>query len=227
MSSTAPAATQRITLFYQDYVGKKVAMALSGVVLFGYVIIHMAGNLQIFAGREQLNAYAQALHANVPLLWIARIVLLLAVGIHFYTGISLAGASRAARPVRYQVKGQRHPNLAGRTMALSGLVLAAFIVFHILHLTTGTVQPAPFADLRPYDNMVNSFRVIPVAGFYVLSVCLLGLHLYHGAWSMFQSVGFNHPRYTPALRRFAAVFAFLLAIGFSVVPIAVLTGMVR
>ena len=116
---------------------------------------------------------------------------------------------------------------AGRTMALSGLVLAAFIVFHILHLTTGTVQPAPFADLRPYDNMVNSFRVIPVAGFYVLSVCLLGLHLYHGAWSMFQSVGFNHPRYTPALRRFAAVFAFLLAIGFSVVPIAVLTGMVR
>jgi succinate dehydrogenase / fumarate reductase cytochrome b subunit len=227
MSTTAaPAASQRIALFYQDYIGKKVAMALSGVVLFGYVVIHMAGNLQIFMGRERINAYAHTLHESTALLWTARVVLLLAVGVHFYTGLSLAMISRAARPARYQVKGQRHPNLAARTMVLSGLVLAAFIVFHILHLTTGTIRPAPFVELNPYDNMVQGFRQPAVALFYVISVCLLGAHLYHGAWSMFQSVGINHPRYTPGLRRFAAVMAFLLAIGFSTVPIAVLTGLV-
>lgn len=226
MSSTAaPTKPQRIALFYQDYVGKKIAMALSGLILFGYVIAHMTGNLQIFMGREQINAYARTLHASSGLLWTARTVLLIAVGIHIYTGLSLAAKSRAARPVVYKVKGQRHPNLAGRTMVLSGAVIGAFVVFHLLHLTTGTVHPA-FVDLEPYDNMVNAFRVPAVAIAYIVSVFLLGVHLYHGAWSMFQSVGFNHPRYTPALRRFAAVFAFLLVIGFSSVPIAVLTGLV-
>ena len=226
MSTTAaPANTQRIALFYQDYVGKKVAMAVSGLVLFGYVVGHMAGNLQIFMGREQINAYARTLHASAALLWGVRILLLLAVGVNIYTGLALAAKSRAARPVAYKVKGQRHPNLAGRTMVLSGLVIGAFVVFHLLHLTTGTVHPQ-FVHLDPYDNMVKGFQVPAVAISYLVAVFLLGVHLYHGAWSMFQSVGINHPRYTPALRKFAAVFAFLLVVGFSSVPIAVLTGLV-
>jgi succinate dehydrogenase / fumarate reductase cytochrome b subunit len=227
MSTTAaPSRSQQIALFYRDFVGKKVAMALSGVVLFGYVIIHMLGNLQIFLGRDSINAYAAALHSSAAVLWGARAVLLAAVVIHFYTGLSLAMRSRAARPVGYVAKGQRHPNLAARTMVLSGLVIGAFIVFHILHLTTGTAHPS-FVALNPYDNMVRGFQVPAVAIAYVVSVALLGLHLYHGAWSMFQSVGINHPRYTPAIKKFAATTAILLIAGFSAVPLAVLFGLVR
>lgn len=227
MSTTqAPSTSQRIALFYGDFVGKKVAMAFSGVVLFGYVIAHMLGNLQIFLGRARLNAYAEALHASAALLWTVRVVLLVAVAVHFYTGLSLAGASRAARPVAYRVKGQRRPNLAARTMVLSGLVIGAFVVFHLLDLTIGTVHPG-FIPLNPYDNMVHGFQVPAVAIAYVVAVCLLGLHLYHGAWSMFQSVGVSHPRYTPALKRFAATIAVVLAVGFSTVPLSVLLGFVR
>ncbi|AKT43521.1 succinate dehydrogenase cytochrome b subunit [Chondromyces crocatus] len=222
----APSQAQRLTLFYREFIGKKIAMALSGVVLFGYVVIHMAGNLQIFAGREQINSYAAQLHSSAPVLWGARVVLLTAVLVHIYTAISLTRQSRAARPEGYRKTGQRHPNLPARTMLFSGLALAAFIVFHLLHLTTGTVHPQ-FADLKPYDNMVSGFQMPVVALFYVLSVALLGAHLYHGAWSMFQSLGISHPRYTPALKKFAVAFAFLLTVGFSLVPLAVLFGVVR
>jgi succinate dehydrogenase / fumarate reductase cytochrome b subunit len=227
MSSTAAASspTQRFTLFYREYLGKKIAMALSGVVLFGYVVVHMLGNLQIFMGRERINAYAASLHSSALVLWGARAVLLVAVVVHAYTGLWLAQQSRAARPVRYQVNGQRYPNWAGRTMVLSGVVIGAFVVFHLLHLTTGTVHPS-FVELKPYENMVSGFRMPIVALFYVLSVVLLGLHLYHGVWSMFQSVGVSHPRYTPVLKKASIFFAFLLAVGFSTVPLAVLLGLV-
>ncbi|HSN99207.1 MAG TPA: succinate dehydrogenase cytochrome b subunit, partial [Candidatus Nanopelagicales bacterium] len=193
---------------------------------FGYVVIHMAGNLQIFAGPEQINAYAAQRHRSAPLLWGARVVLLVAVGVHIYTGISLSVQARRARPEGYRKKGQRYPNLPARTMLLSGVVLLAFIVFHLLHLTVGVVHPQ-FAELRPYENMVTGFRTPVVALFYVLSVVLLGAHLFHGAWSMFQSLGINHPRYTPKLRAFAAIFAFVLTVGFATVPLAVLFGAVR
>lgn len=228
MSTTAPTShAERLALFYREYVGKKIAMALSGVVLFGFVIGHMAGNLQIFLGREKINAYAETLHSNAALLWGVRGVLLLAVVVHAYTGIWLWKQSRDARPQRYHKPGQRYPNLAGRTMALSGIVIGAFVVFHLLHLTAGTFNPTlPFADLRPYENMVAGFRFPLVALFYVVAVLMLGLHLYHGAWSMFQSVGISHPRYTPTIKRLAVLFAFVLAVGFAAVPLAVMLGLV-
>ncbi|AUX25368.1 succinate dehydrogenase [Sorangium cellulosum] len=224
--STLPSRAQRVALFYRDLVGKKFAMALSGVIFFGYVIGHMAGNLQIFMGRQKINDYAAFLHGTPSLLWGTRIVLLLAFIVHVYTGITLAQHSRAARPVRYQVKGQRHPNVAARTMLLSGLVVGAFIVYHLLHLTTGTVHP-DFVPLAPYENLVNGFQQTPVAIAYIVAVSLLGLHLYHGAWSMFQSMGVSHPRYTPVLRKLAVVSSILLVVGFSSVPLAVMTGLVR
>ncbi|EYF04492.1 succinate dehydrogenase cytochrome b subunit [Chondromyces apiculatus] len=227
MSTIAASSNaQRLALFYREVIGKKIAMALSGVVLFGYVVIHMAGNLQLFAGREQINDYAAKLHSSAPVLWGARAVLLTAVIVHIYTAIALTRLSYAARPDGYRKKGHRHSNLPARTMLWSGMVLAAFIVFHLLHLTTGTAHPQ-FQDLKPYDNMVAGFQMPVVALFYVISVVLLGAHLYHGAWSMFQSLGISHPRYTPALRKFAVVFAFLLTVGFAVVPLAVLFGVVR
>lgn len=229
-TSAAPSSAQRLAVFYREYIGKKIAMALSGVILFGYVVIHMAGNLQIFAGREKINDYAAQLHSSAPLLWGARAVLLAAVVIHAYTAISLARQARAARPDGYRRKGERHPNLPARTMVMSGLVLAAFIVFHLLHLTVGVID-SRFKELKPYDNMAAGFQWgaagAVVALFYVVSVVLLGSHLYHGAWSMFQSLGISHPRYTPKIKAFAAVFAFVLTVGFSSVPLAFLFGLVR
>lgn len=225
-TSAAPSSAQRLAIFYREYIGKKIAMALSGVVLFGYVVIHMAGNLQIFAGREQINNYAAQLHSSAPVLWGARVVLLAAVVIHAYTAIWLARQARAARPDAYRRKGERHPNLPARTMLLSGVVLAAFIVFHLLHLTVGVIDPN-FKELKPYDNMISGFQQPVVALFYVVSVVLLGSHLFHGAWSMFQSLGISHPRYTPKLKAFAAFFAFVLTVGFSAVPLAVLFGLGR
>ncbi|KYF52956.1 hypothetical protein BE08_18155 [Sorangium cellulosum] len=224
--STLPSRAQRVALFYRDLVGKKFAMALSGVVFFGFVIGHMAGNLQVFLGRQKFNDYAAFLHGTPSLLWGTRIVLLVSLIVHVYTGVTLAMHSRAARPVAYQVKGQRHPNLAARTMLLSGGVLAAFILYHLLHLTTGTVHP-DFVPLDAYDNVVKGFSSAPVAIAYVVAMGLLGLHLYHGAWSMFQSMGLSHPRYTPALRKFAAASSILLVVGFSSIPLAVLFGLVR
>ncbi|WP_438015341.1 succinate dehydrogenase cytochrome b subunit [Sorangium sp. So ce315] len=224
--STLPSRAQRVALFYRDLVGKKFAMALSGVVFFGFVIGHMAGNLQVYLGRQKFNDYAAFLHGTPSLLWGTRIVLLVSLIVHVYTGVTLALHSRAARPVRYQVKGQRHPNLAARTMLLSGGVLAAFILFHLLHLTTGTLHP-DFVPLDAYDNVVKGFSSAPVAIAYVVAMGLLGLHLYHGAWSMFQSLGLAHPRYTPALRKFAAASSIVLVVGFSSVPLAVLFGLVR
>ncbi|WP_437294363.1 succinate dehydrogenase cytochrome b subunit [Sorangium sp. So ce426] len=224
--STLPARAQRAATFYRDLVGKKIAMALSGVIFFGFVIGHMTGNLQVFLGREKINDYAAFLHGTPSLLWGTRIVLLASLIVHVYTGVTLAQHSRAARPVPYQVKGQRRPNVAARTMLLSGGVLAAFIVYHLLHLTTGTVHP-DFVPLDAYDNVVKGFGSAPAAIAYVVAMGLLALHLYHGAWSMFQSVGFSHPRYTPALKKLAAASSILLFVGFSSVPLAVLFGIVR
>ncbi|WP_437324408.1 succinate dehydrogenase cytochrome b subunit [Sorangium sp. So ce381] len=224
--STLPARAQRAATFYRDLVGKKIAMALSGVIFFGFVIGHMAGNLQVFLGRQKFNDYAAFLHGTPSLLWGTRIVLLASLIVHVYTGVTLAQHSRAARPVPYQVKGQRRPNVAARTMLLSGGVLGAFIVYHLLHLTTGTVHP-DFVPLDAYDNVVKGFSPGPAAIAYVVAMGLLALHLYHGAWSMFQSVGLNHPRYSPVLKKFAAASSILLFAGFSSIPLAVLFGIVR
>lgn len=231
MSSTAaprslPSTAQRASLLYRELIGKKAAMALSGVVLFGYVIGHMAGNLQIFMGRQKINDYAKFLHSTPSLLWGTRTLLLIAVAVHIYTGLSLAARAKAARPVAYRVKGARQPNIAARTMVLSGLVIGAFVVYHLLHLTVGSVHPN-FVDLDPYDNLVTGFRVTPVAIAYIISVALLGVHLYHGAWSMFQSLGLSHPRYTPALKTFAAAISVVLVAGFCAVPISIMTGVIH
>jgi succinate dehydrogenase / fumarate reductase, cytochrome b subunit len=138
----------------------------------------------------------------------------------------LSAVKNAARPIGYVKKKAVHSSLASRTMMWSGPIVLAFLIFHLLHLTWGTVHPA-FRELQPYDNMVTGFRVIPVAVFYVIAVSLLGLHLYHGAWSMFQSMGINHPRYTPKLRKFAAYASVLITLGFVSIPIAVATGLVN
>ena len=224
MSAVAANSTlARGVHFYGTTVGKKAVMAVTGVVLFGFLIGHMAGNLQFFLGREVMNAYAEKLHALGPLLWAVRIALLVAVALHIHAAVQLAMLQRTARPVGYAKFQPQGSTYAARTMYWSGPIIAFFIVYHLLHLTTGTVHPS-YEYLNAYDNLVIGFRQPIVSIFYIIAMILLGLHLYHGLWSMFQSLGFAHPRYTPKIKAFAKLFTFVIVLGFIAVPIAILGG---
>ncbi|MCX6625107.1 MAG: succinate dehydrogenase cytochrome b subunit [Acidobacteria bacterium] len=231
MSAIAISRVNRTTLFYQTPVGKKVVMAVTGVMLFGYLIAHLIGNLQIFTGNAAaINAYAEFLHSKPGMLWVARSVLLLAVLLHIVSSVQLWLLKRAARPISYYKKEDTGSNYAARTMIWSGPIIASFVVFHVLHLTVGDVVPlktTPEGTLDVYHNVIAGFQNPVISGFYIVAMVLLCLHLFHGLWSMFQSVGVSHPRYTPCLKKFAAVFAFIIAIGNISIPVAVMIGIIK
>jgi succinate dehydrogenase cytochrome b subunit len=212
--------------FYDSTIGKKAVMAVTGLILFGYLIAHMLGNLQIYLGPAQMDHYAETLHGNPALLWTVRVVLIVAVVLHIWAWIQLAGIKRDARPVGYIKKSNVQAGIGSRTMSLSGPVIAAFVIIHILHLTTGTIHPGGFVELHAYENVVSGFTP-PFALLYIVVMLLVGTHLSHGIWSMFQSVGFSHPRYTPMIKKFAAVFSWILVGGFISVPLSVLLGLVK
>ena len=226
--STAIANTHLVSVarFYESTIGKKAVMAATGLILFGFLIAHMLGNLQIFLGRAVMNHYAETLHGNPGLLWTARTILLVSVVLHIWASIPLALLKKKARPVAYLKRANVQSSFASRTMMWSGPIIAAFVVFHLLHLTTGTLHPN-FAKLDAYNNLVTGFKVIPAAIAYIVAMGLIGMHLSHGIWSMFQSVGISHPRYTPMVKKFAAVVSWILVAGFVSVPVAVLTGLAR
>jgi succinate dehydrogenase / fumarate reductase cytochrome b subunit len=215
----------RVARFYESTIGKKAIMAVTGLILFGFLIAHMLGNLQIFLGPAAMNHYAETLHGNPPLLWTARTVLLISAALHIWASIQLSIIKKQARPVGYVKRENISSTWASRSMMLSGPIIAAFIIFHLLHLTTGTIHPQ-FVPLHAYENLVTGFLVIPFALAYIIVMALIGFHLSHGIWSMFQSMGMNHPRYTPMIKKFAAIFSWVLVAGFISVPIAVLTGLV-
>jgi succinate dehydrogenase / fumarate reductase cytochrome b subunit len=219
------AGIERAARFYDSSIGKKAVMAVTGLILFGFLVVHMLGNLQVFLGMAVMDHYAETLHANPPLLWGVRMILLVSVILHIWASIQLYSLKKTARPVAYVKPGNVQASWASRTMMFTGPVIAAFVVFHLLHLTTGTLHPQ-FVPLHAFENVVSGFRQPVVALIYIVAMLLAGKHLSHGIWSMFQSVGFNHPRYTPRIKKFAAVFSWILVAGFISVPIAVLTGLV-
>src|SRR5215510_14468045 len=226
--STAIANTPfvKVTRFYESTIGKKAIMAVTGLVLFGFLIAHMLGNLQIFLGSAVMDHYAETLHGNPPLPWTVRIVLLVSVILHTWASIQLSAIKREARPVAYVKRANVISSWASRSMMLTGPIIAAFIIFHLLHLTTGTIHPH-FVELHPFENLVTGFLVVPFALIYIAAMVFIGFHLSHGIWSMFQSMGLSHPRYTPAIKKFASIFSWILTAGFISVPVAVLTGLVR
>jgi len=226
--STAIANQQlmRVARFYESTIGKKAVMAVTGLILFGFLIAHMLGNLQIFLGPAVMNHYAETLHGNPALLWTVRCVLLISVILHIWSSVQLSLIKKEARPIGYQVYKPLYSSWASRTMMLSGPIIAGFVVLHLLHLTTGTIHPN-FVPLHAYENLVTGFAVVPFALIYIAVMIFIGFHLSHGAWSMFQSVGFSHPRYTPLIKKVAAVVAWVLIAGFISVPVGVLTGLVR
>jgi len=219
-------STVALTRFYDSTIGKKAVMAVTGLILFGFLIAHMLGNLQVFLGAAVMDHYAEMLHGTPELLWGARSVLLVSVLLHIWASIQLTGVKSAARPVGYVKPGNVQATKASKSMMLSGPVIAAFVIGHLLQLTTGTLLPG-FVELHAFENVLLAFSN-PIADvLYIVAMILVGLHLSHGIWSLFQSLGFSHPRYTPKIKKFAAVFSWILIAGFISVPIAVLTGIVK
>jgi succinate dehydrogenase / fumarate reductase, cytochrome b subunit len=228
MSTTALNPQTGTLRFWQTTIGKKAIMAVTGFILFGFVVAHLLGNLQIYASPEQLNHYATSLRTIPALLWGARITLLVAVILHIWSSFELWRLQRAARPVPYVKKANLHSTYASRTMMWSGPIILAFVIFHLLHFTFGFVHPGgPFEEGNVYNNVVTGFQFWPVSLFYIIAMVLLCLHLYHGLWSMFQSLGFSQPVYTPWLKLFAKIVAVLIAAGNISIPVAVLAGFLK
>jgi succinate dehydrogenase / fumarate reductase, cytochrome b subunit len=212
--------------FYDSTLGKKAVMAVSGAALLAFVAGHLIGNLQFFEGPDKLNAYGRFLRTMPALLWSTRIGLLIMVVLHIWSSILLATVKTKARPIGYTHKKAVHSSYASRTMYWSGPIIAAFVIYHLLDFTFGTLNPG-FQEGDVYGNVVRSFLNPIVSGFYIVAMALLCLHLFHGIWSMFQTLGVHHPRYTPMLRRLAAVSSVLIFLGFVSIPLSVLTGLKR
>ncbi len=214
--------------FFASTIGRKLIMAVTGAMLFGFVIAHMLGNLQLYLGADAINQYSASLHELLHGggLWIARGVLLAAAGLHIWSAVSLTMSDRAARPVAYRQLATQSSTYASRSMRYSGAFLLAFLIYHLLDLTAGTLNPG-FQEGDVYRNVVASFRVAPVAIFYLTAMLLLGMHLRHGACSFLQTLGLNHPKYDRAVRGAATGFAALVVLGNLSFPLAVLLGFVR
>jgi succinate dehydrogenase / fumarate reductase cytochrome b subunit len=215
--------------FWQSTNGKKVVMALTGVMMFLFVIGHLLGNLLVFAGRARINAYAQFLHFDDSLLWIVRSTLIIAAGMHVVVTIQLALRNKKARPISYLRKEAINSSYASRTMYWSGPIVLAFVIFHLLQFTAGYIHPETrFIPNDVYHNLVTGFRVWWVSAWYVFSISLLGLHLRHGLWSMLQSIGLAHSlRKERALKQVALIVAVLIVLGYISIPISILLGFLK
>ncbi|MFI6154599.1 succinate dehydrogenase cytochrome b subunit [Kitasatospora sp. NPDC051170] len=217
---------------WRSTVGKKAVMAVSGLLMLLYLVAHMLGNLQIFFGPAEINHYAHWLRTlGTPflryewLIWIFRVGLLAAVVAHGVSAYQLSRRDLAARPTKYAHR-RRRASYATRTMRWGGVILGLFVIWHILDLTTGTVNPAGEHE-HPYQNIVASFDRWPVALFYILAVLALGLHIRHGFWSAAQTLGANNPRRDRTLKIAANGLALALTCGFVSVPVAVMIGVVQ
>jgi succinate dehydrogenase / fumarate reductase cytochrome b subunit len=219
----------RVVNFWQSTNGKKVVMALTGVMMFLFVIGHLLGNLLVFAGRTRINAYAQFLHFDDSLLWTVRSILIIAATMHVVVTIQLALRNKEARPISYLRKEAINSSYASRTMYWSGPIVLAFIIFHLLQFTAGYIHPEMrFIPNDVYHNLVTGFRVWWVSAWYVFSISLLGLHLRHGLWSMLQSIGLAHSlRKERALKQVALIVAVLIVLGYISIPISILLGFQR
>jgi succinate dehydrogenase / fumarate reductase, cytochrome b subunit len=218
----------RLRGFYGSMVGKKVVMGVTGLIGIGFVILHSLGNLLVFRGPEAINSYSHFLKSTGELLWGLRIVLILAVILHVVAAVQLTRQSRAARPVGYVKREPQVATVASRTMRWGGVLLLVFIVFHILHFTTGTIRPAGlFSSADVHANVVLSFRVWWVTLFYVVAMIALGFHLFHGAWSSVRSIGVSRESAAPLNHRISLGIAFLIWAAFTAVPVAVFAGFVR
>lgn len=224
---------QKALTLVDTTVGKKAIVGLTGAILFGFVVAHLTGNLLVFLGQEAIDDYGRLLHAIPELLWLARIVLLVSLVTHIVLTIDVARRSRAARRVQYRSFQEAAPmsamqTLGRTTMMLTGPLLAGYIVFHLAHLTGGAavVPGYEFQQGHVYSNVVHGFRIWWITAIYMAANALLCLHLFHGGQALFQSIGFNHPKYQPTLKRGAALLATFVGTGNVAIPLLVLARVV-
>jgi succinate dehydrogenase / fumarate reductase, cytochrome b subunit len=227
------AKASRLAVFWQSQIGKKFVMALTGILMFLFLIGHLLGNLQAFQGAEKFNAYATFLQNAKGLVWTTRLVMLTALVLHATAGIQLYLQSRAARPIRYAEPLAPSTTVASRSMIWTGLLTLSFVVYHLLDLTLGwAVVHAGFlheqgGQVFAYQNLLGSFRNWGKVIFYGASLVGLGLHLSHGLYSMFQSMGFRQPLWTPGIQRAVVVVAVILAAAYIAIPTGVVVGLIR
>jgi succinate dehydrogenase / fumarate reductase, cytochrome b subunit len=219
--------------FYRSSIGKKAVMAVTGLILFGWIFLHMVGNLKLYTGAVHMNEYAHFLRAMgapaVPetgVLWAMRLLLLVCVVFHIHAAYALTRMAAAARPVQYRDRQYVKASYASRTMRWGGVIILLFIIYHLLHLTTGQAHH-DFVQDDAYHNVVSGFQVWWVAAVYIIANLALGLHLYHGVWAMFGSLGLINARVESFRRIFATAFAVLITAANVSFPLAVLTGIVR
>jgi len=225
--------------FYQTSVGKKVVMAVTGFIFFGFVVVHMLGNLQIFLGPEKLNTYAAFLQGLGSLLWVFRSVIIISVIWHIWSATEVTLQSWAARPEGYTVSRYRETTYAARTLRIGGPAIGLFIIYHLLHLTTGHLHTngpgfeATFTlangetVVNVYNNIIYGFQIWWISAVYIATMSLVSLHFYHGLWSMLQTIGVNHPKWNKYRRAFALLFALFVAGAGISIPAAVLLGVLQ
>ncbi len=223
----------RLLILSRSLVGQKMVMAVSGVILFAFVVGHLLGNLKVFEGAEKFNAYAEGLRTvgapffgRSQLLWVARLVLLVSLAVHLWAAVGVTLASRRARPVDYRFLAATETTYAARTMRWGGVLILVYVIYHLLDFTFGRVNPS-FQPGNVYHNVVASFQVWPVAAAYVAAMLVLGLHIYHGAWSALQTLGLHRPPTDRWRRGLAGAIAVVIAAGYISIPAAVLAGVLR
>jgi succinate dehydrogenase / fumarate reductase cytochrome b subunit len=224
-----------VSQFWRSQIGKKIVMAVTGLIGVGFVIGHMVGNLQVFEGPEKINAYGRFLHHTVGMeLWLVRLALLAAVVLHVVAATQLTVQARASRPQAYKLRESQASTLASRTMRFGGFLLLVFIVLHILHFTVrtfpgyqGTVVIDGVSTVDVYSNLITAFRNPLWVAFYVVAMIFLGLHLYHGFWSSFRTLGASKPSRQPLKRQAALAIAVIVWAGFTIVPLGVFFGLAR
>jgi succinate dehydrogenase / fumarate reductase cytochrome b subunit len=237
VTGTAATARKRRKFFlldlYATSVGKKYVMAITGIIGLGYVIAHMVGNLKMFIGEEDINHYGEFLRELlVPILprtvtlWLMRFVLIGAVLLHIHASWSLTVLNHKARPVKYQgPRDYQIANFASRTMRWTGVIVLLFIVWHLADFTWGWVNP-DFVRGSIYRNVDASLSRLPVAALYIVANIALGIHIFHGTWSLFQSMGWSNPRFNQWRRLLAVGTATIITVGNVAFPVAVLAGIV-
>lgn len=226
--------TNPMLRFWRSAVGKKWVMAVTGIMLLGFVLAHMVGNLKLYLGANHLNEYADWLRTlgepalpRTVLLWIMRIGLIGAFFLHIVSAAQLTRMNHRARPTKYQSpRDYAAANFASRTMRWTGVIVGLYLIFHLMDLTWGNANP-DFVRGNTYANVIHSFKRVPVAIVYMLANLALAIHIFHGAWSMFQSLGLNNPKWNNARRTFAIGFATLIGVANISFPLMVVTGVVK
>lgn len=210
--------------FYRSTIGKKLIMAATGIIMTGFVIVHMSGNLLVFRSPAAINGYAAALKHNALILWGVRGTLLAALVLHVLAAAQLTRVANDGRPVAYARYEPEASTLASRTMRWGGVALLLFVILHLLHFTTGTIHP-DFVAADVHHNVVSAFASPLIAGLYLAAMLALGMHLYHGVWSVFQTLGVRNPTVGALKRKIAGALAIVVYLGFSLVPLAGMLGL--